>query len=40
MKRYCLTLYLRNDAAPVAEYIEHHKEGRGGRFTRAFATRA
>ncbi len=28
MKRYCLTLNLRNDAALIAEYIEHHKEGR------------
>jgi L-rhamnose mutarotase len=28
MKRYCLTLNLRNDRALIAEYIEYHKEGR------------
>jgi L-rhamnose mutarotase len=28
MKRYCLTLNLRDDAALIAEYIEHHREGR------------
>ncbi len=27
MKRYCLTLDLRADAALIAEYIEYHKEG-------------
>lgn len=28
MQRFCLTLDLRNDPALIAEYIEHHKEGR------------
>lgn len=28
MKRFCLTLHLRNDPALIAEYIEHHKAGR------------
>ena len=28
MKRYCFTLDLRKDAELIAEYIEHHREGR------------
>ena len=28
MQRFCFTLDLRRDPALIAEYIEHHKEGR------------